>query len=231
MTTSTLANNYQATKEKISLLEQRYQRHTDEVCLIAVSKTRSVEEIRSIASLGQRHFGENYVQEALDKITQITDIPLIWHFIGPIQKNKTKLIAEHFDWVHSVDREVVATRLNDQRPKSLPKLNICLQINIDNEKSKSGIPTDELSALAKSIAELPNLTLRGLMAIPTATDDIAQQMSAFKKMNVLFSELKSHYNQVDTLSMGMSNDFETAIANGSTMIRIGTALFGPRNYS
>jgi len=231
MTEPTLVENFETTKQKVSLLEQRYQRQAGDVCLIAVSKTRSVSEIRSIAALGQRHFGENYVQEALDKITQITDIPLIWHFIGPIQKNKTKLIAEHFHWVHSIDREIIATRLNDQRPKSLPKLNTCLQINIDNEESKSGIPANKALELATHIAKLPNLTLRGLMAIPSATDDTTQQMATFKKMNILFEELKLIHEGIDTLSMGMSNDFEAAIANGSTMVRIGTALFGPRNYS
>ena len=231
MSYSTLANNYHVTKEKISLFEKRYQRQPGEICLVAASKTRSAEEIRAMAELGQRHFGENYVQESLDKIAQLTDIPLIWHFIGPIQKNKTKLIAQHFHWVHSIDRDVIATRLNDQRPDSLPNLNACIQINIDNEDSKSGIATDEAFELASVINQLPNLTLRGLMAIPSATDDIDQQACAFKKMTTLFTQLKQRYPDIDTLSMGMSGDFEAAIANGSTMIRIGTALFGPRNYT
>lgn len=229
--TFSLSGNFNSTKQNISYFEQRYQRKAGEVCLIAVSKTRSIEEIRSLAALGQRHFGENYVQEAVDKITQITDIPLIWHFIGPIQKNKTKLIAEHFDWVHSVEREVVATRLDIQRPKALPRLNVCLQINIDSEPSKSGISEKNAILLADKIAKLPNLKLRGLMAIPTATDDVKQQMSTFSKMATLFAELKQQHPGIDTLSMGMSNDYESAIANGATMVRIGTALFGPRDYT
>jgi len=231
MTTSTLASNFRATKEKISLFEQRYHRQTGDICLIAVSKTRTVEEIRTLAALGQIHFGENYVQESVDKITKITDIPLIWHFIGPIQKNKTKLIAQHFNWVQSIDREVIATRLNDQRPDTLPNLNVCIQINIDSEDSKSGIPPDKTLALASVIEQLPKLTLRGLMAIPSATNDVHQQTSTFKKMSLLLEKLKQNHADIDTLSMGMSNDFETAIANGSTMVRIGTALFGPRDNS
>lgn len=231
MITSTLATNFKNTKEKISLFEQRYHRATGDVCLIAVSKTRSVEEIRALVDLGQIHFGENYVQESVDKITQITDVPLIWHFIGPIQKNKTRLIAQHFNWVHSIDREVIATRLSDQRPDTLPNLNVCIQINIDNEDSKSGVPPDKALALASAIEQLPKLTLRGLMAIPSATSDVHQQTSTFKKMSLLLEKLKQRHNDIDTLSMGMSNDFEAAIANGATMVRIGTALFGPRDNS
>ena len=231
MTTAKLASNYQALQEKISLYTQRYQRQPDDVLLIAVSKTRSIEEIRALAELGQVHFGESYVQESVDKIAKITDVPLVWHFIGPIQKNKTKLIAENFQWVHSIDREVIAKRLNDQRPERLPKLNVCIQINIDNEVSKSGIAPNEALALAKIVDKLPNLSLRGLMAIPSATQDEQLQTRAFKQMSLLFNELKQHNFDIDTLSMGMSNDFKAAIANGATMIRIGTALFGPRNYT
>ena len=231
MMKSALASNFEATKEKISFHAQRYDRSSGDVCLIAVSKTRTVEEIRALAALGQIHFGENYVQESVDKIAKITDIPLIWHFIGPIQKNKTKLIAQNFDWVHSVDRDIIAQRLSDQRSNSLPSLNICLQVNIDNEDTKSGIRADDVLPLANFVDQLPNLTLRGLMAIPSATDDQSQQRDTFKNMSRLFDNLKQYHSQVDTLSMGMSNDFEAAIANGSTMIRIGTALFGPRNYT
>ena len=231
MMKSTLASNFVATKEKISLLEQHYHRSSGDVCLIAVSKTRSVEEIRALAALGQIHFGENYVQESVDKIAKITDIPLIWHFIGPIQKNKTKQIAQNFDWVHSIDRDIIAQRLSDQRANTQPSLNVCLQVNIDNEDTKSGIAADDVLPLANFVDQLPNLTLRGLMAIPSATDDQSQQRDTFKNMSRLFDNLKQYHSQVDTLSMGMSNDFEAAIANGSTMIRIGTALFGPRNYT
>jgi pyridoxal phosphate enzyme (YggS family) len=231
MTTHNLSNNLIAVRRQIAKFSKRYQRGSDEVCLIAVSKTRSVQEIRAAFAQGQIHFGESYVQESVDKIAEITDIELIWHFIGPIQKNKTKLIAENFSWVHSVDRESVAIRLNNQRPSTLPALNICLQINIDNEDSKSGITPAELFPLAKTIQQLPNLKLRGLMAIPSASDDFDQQCTAFQKMADLFAELKQRDLGVDTLSMGMSNDYEAAIACGSTMVRIGTAIFGPRHYS
>ncbi len=231
MTTQNLASNLAAVKLHIANIEQQHQRNSGEVCLIAVSKTRSVQEIRILAEQGQIHFGENYVQESIDKMAEFTDIQLIWHFIGPIQKNKTKLIAENFSWVHCVERELVAIRLNNQRPPVLPALNICLQINIDNEDSKSGITPGELLPLAKTIQQLPNLKLRGLMAIPSVTQEFEQQSVAFQKMADLLSELQQNDLDVDTLSMGMSNDFEAAIAFGSTMVRIGTAIFGPRDYS
>ena len=231
MTTNNLSNNLSAVRQQIADVSKQHQRSSDEVCLIAASKTRSTEEIRALAALGQFHFGENYVQEAVDKIAEITDIELVWHFIGPIQKNKTRLIAENFSWVHSIDRESVATRLSNQRPSTLPALNICLQINIDNEDSKSGISPTALLPLAESIQQLPNLKLRGLMAIPSASHDFDQQTAAFQKMADLLTELKQHDFDVDTLSMGMSNDYQAAIACGSTMVRIGTAIFGPRHYS
>jgi pyridoxal phosphate enzyme (YggS family) len=231
MSTQDLTNNLATVRKKIADICKRHQRGRDEVCLIAVSKTRSVQEIRALAAQGQTHFGENYVQESLDKIAEITDIALIWHFIGPIQKNKTKLIAENFSWVHSIDRESVALRLNNQRPSTLPALNVCLQINIDDEDSKSGITPTELLPLAEIIQELPNLKLRGLMAIPAATQKFEQQSAAFHRMAALLDNLKQHNMDVDTLSMGMSNDYEAAIACGSTMVRIGTAIFGPRHYS
>ena len=231
MTTQNLASNLKTVRKQITDSENRYHRNVGDVCLIAVSKTRSAQEILDLAALGQLHFGENYVQEAIDKITEITDIELIWHFIGPIQKNKTKLIAENFSWVHSIDRESVAVRLNNQRPATLPALNVCLQINIDNEQSKSGISPTKLLPLAKTVQTLPNLKLRGLMAIPSAREGFEQQSSAFKKMADLLNELKQHKLDVNTLSMGMSNDYQAAIASGSTMVRIGTAIFGPRNYS
>lgn len=231
MTTPTLANNLATVRRQILQSCQRHHRRIDEVCLIAVSKTRNEQEIRAVAREGQIHFGENYVQESVDKIAKITDIEIVWHFIGPIQKNKTKLIAEHFSWVHSIERESVAVRLNNQRPSDLPALNICLQINIDNEDSKSGIAPAKLIPLAKSIEQLPNLKLRGLMAIPSASDGFDQQSVSFKKMADLLVELKHHDVDVDTLSMGMSNDFDAAIACGATMVRIGTAIFGPRHDS
>ncbi|MFK7793943.1 MAG: YggS family pyridoxal phosphate-dependent enzyme [Gammaproteobacteria bacterium] len=231
MTINNLSNNLITVRRQIDEVSKLHHRNSADVCLIAVSKTRSSDEIRTLAAQGQTHFGENYVQESVDKIAEITDIALVWHFIGPIQKNKTKLIAENFSWVHSIDRESVATRLNNQRPPDLPALNICLQINIDNEDSKSGIPSSALLPLAESIEQLPNLKLRGLMAIPNASNEFDQQSAAFQKMADLLAELKQHNFDVDTLSMGMSNDYEAAIANGSTMVRIGTAIFGPRHYS
>tara|TARA_R110002096_G_scaffold172690_5_gene346541 strand:- start:850 stop:1545 length:696 start_codon:yes stop_codon:yes gene_type:complete len=231
MTTNDPVNNLRVIRQQIEQISKRHQRSSRDVCLIAVSKTRSAHEIRSLAMQGQMHFGENYIQESVDKMAEISDIELIWHFIGPIQKNKTRLIAEKFQWVHSVDRESVAKRLSNQRPPDLPALNICLQINIDNEDSKSGIAPTALLPLAELIQQLPNLKLRGLMAIPSATNEPEQQTSAFRKMADLLTSLKQHEFDVDTLSMGMSNDFEAAIACGSTMVRIGTAIFGPRHNS
>jgi PLP dependent protein len=231
MTIQNLANNLAAVKQQIADIEQQHQRNRGDVCLVAASKTRSAQEIRTLAEQGQIHFGENYVQESIDKIAGFSDIQLVWHFIGPIQKNKTKLIAENFSWVHSIDRESVAIRLNSQRPSVLPALNICLQINIDNEASKSGITPTELLPLAKTIQQLPNLKLRGLMTIPSACQVYEQQTVAFQKMADLLGELQQNDLDVDTLSMGMSDDFEAAIACGSTMVRIGKAIFGPRDYS
>ena len=172
-------------------------------------------------------FGENYLQEALEKQTQLADLPLIWHFIGPIQSNKTRPIAEHFDWVHSVDRLKIAQRLSEQRPAHLPALNICLQVNVSGEQSKSGCSPEELTALARAVVALPNLRLRGLMAIPEPTDDVAAQHAAFARLRQLRDELALN---LDTLSMGMSHDLEAAIAEGATWVRIGTALFGARDY-
>ncbi len=223
--------NLVTVRDQIAETCLHHHRSHEEVCLIAVSKTRSVQEILAAVVQGQIHFGENYAQESVDKIAEISDIRLVWHFIGPIQKNKTRLIAENFSWVHSVDRESVAVRLNNQRPSTLPALNICLQINIDNENTKSGITPSELLPLAEAIRQLPNLKLRGLMAIPGVSTDFDRQSASFQKMTELLAELKQHDFDVDTLSMGMSNDFEAAIAHGSTMVRIGTAIFGPRHYS
>lgn len=230
MTMKNLANNLSTVRQKINRLEARYHRADSEVCLLAVSKTRSTDEIRTLANHGQIHFGENYVQEAVNKIAKMSDIEVTWHFIGPIQKNKTKLITEHFSWVHSIDRETIATRLSNQRSENLPPLNVCIQINIDEETSKSGISPSDLLELATTIRNLPKLNLRGLMAIPTSGQAFEQQCASFKKMSALQSLLHAHDFDTDTLSMGMSNDYEAAIACGSTMVRIGTAIFGPRNY-
>ena len=231
MAMPTLCDNLQSLNEHIEELAKHCRRNQHEVCLVAVSKTRSSEEIRQLAACGHAHFGENYVQESLAKISQITDFALTWHFIGPIQKNKTKAIAEHFNWVHSIDREIIATRLNRQRPGTLPPLNVCIQINIDEEPGKAGILPSDLPALANNIARLPRLKLRGLMAIPLPRQDFQQQCTAFKKMSALFEQLKAGGFNADTLSMGMSNDYAAAIRCGATIVRIGSALFGPRHYS
>ena len=229
MTDTNISQQLTSIRQQIRALESRYGRAPESVQLIAVSKTRSAEEIRLAANAHQTHFGENYVQEAIDKMIRLDDLQLTWHFIGPIQKNKTSLIAQHFDWVHSIDREVVATRLNVQRPEQMLPLNVCIQINIDQEDTKSGIHPDELLTLAQQIVELPQLRLRGLMAIPAPAQNFAQQCATFRQIHGLFDHLCNKGFSLDTLSMGMSNDYDAAIASGSTMVRIGTAIFGPRN--
>lgn len=196
--------------------------------LLAVSKTRSADDIRQALECGLDQFGENYLQEAITKIDALSGLPITWHFIGPIQSNKTRPIAEHFDWVQSVDREKVARRLNDHRPAGMAPLQVCLQVNISNETGKSGVSLEQLPALAEIVQELPCLCLRGLMAIPAATDNMAEQRNAFASLRTAFETLQQKYPSLDTLSMGMSGDMEAAVAEGSTMVRIGTAIFGPR---
>lgn len=195
--------------------------------LLGVSKTKPANALREAHAAGLHDFGENYLQEALGKQEELRDLPLIWHFIGPIQSNKTKPIAEHFDWVHSVDRLKIAQRLSEQRPAHLAPLNVCLQVNISDENSKSGCSASELPALAEAVNALPNLRLRGLMAIPEPTEDTAEQNAAFAAVRDLQQRLNL---PLDTLSMGMSHDLEAAIAQGATWVRIGTALFGARDY-
>jgi pyridoxal phosphate enzyme (YggS family) len=197
------------------------------VGLLAVSKTKPASDLREAFSAGLRDFGENYLQEALGKQTELSDLPLIWHFIGPIQSNKTRAIAENFAWVHSVDRLKIAQRLSEQRPADLPPLNVCIQVNVSGEASKSGCAPEDLPALAQAIIALPNLRLRGLMAIPEPTDDSDEQNAAFAAVRTLQDQLNL---PLDTLSMGMSHDLEAAITQGATWVRIGTALFGARNY-
>jgi len=224
---STLADNLSAISARIASAAQAAGRDPASVQLLAVSKTKPASAIREIHAAGVRDFGENYLQEALTKQQALSDLPLIWHFIGPIQSNKTKAIAEHFDWVHSVDRLKIAQRLSEQRPAGLAPLNICLQVNVSGEDSKSGCAPADLPALAKAVAGLPNLRLRGLMAIPEPTDDRAAQEAAFASLRQLQESLGLG---LDTLSMGMSHDLEAAIAQGATWVRIGTALFGARDY-
>ena len=224
---STIAENIAKVGARIREAAQASQRNFADIGLLAVSKTKPADAIREAHAAGVCDFGENYLQEALEKQTQLADLPLIWHFIGPIQSNKTRPIAEHFDWVHSVDRLKIAQRLSDQRPAHLPPLNICLQVNVSGEDSKSGCSPEELTALARAVVALPNLRLRGLMAIPEPTDDVAAQHAAFARLRQLRDELALN---LDTLSMGMSHDLEAAIAEGATWVRIGTALFGARDY-
>ena len=225
---STIAENIAKVGVRIREAAQASQRDCATVGLLAVSKTKPAEAIRQAFAAGTRDFGENYLQEALEKQVELSNLPLTWHFIGPIQSNKTKPIAEHFAWVHSVDRLKIAQRLSDQRPAHLPALNICLQVNVSGEASKSGCNPDELPALAQAVTQLPNLCLRGLMTIPEPTDDPVEQRAAFARLRELQQDLNL---DLDTLSMGMSHDLEAAIAEGATWVRIGTALFGARDSS
>lgn len=206
-------------------------RQADDVQLLAVSKTWPADKVREMAAYGQRRFGENYLQEALSKIQELQGLNLEWHFIGPIQSNKTRDIAAYFDWAQSIDRLKVATRLNQQRPDNLLPLNVCIQVNIDNEDTKSGVSESGVMSLAKDIAQLPNLKLRGLMVIPSREEDEQKQRNAFQRARKLFEEMRETYPTVDTLSMGMTGDMQAAIKEGSTMVRIGTALFGKRHSS
>jgi len=209
--------------------EQQYKRMHDSVQLMAVSKKKPVKVIEQAYQAGQRIFGESYVQEAVAKIHGMAHLKDIqWHFIGPIQSNKTRDIATHFAWVHSVDRLKIMLRLNDQRGDDLPPLNICLQVNIDNEASKSGFIAEEIMEVAQQAITMPQLTLRGLMAIPKPSDGLMAQRQSFKRVKALFDQLQTLSDTVDTLSMGMSGDLEAAIAEGSTMVRVGTAIFGQR---
>lgn len=204
-------------------------RATSEVTLVAVSKTKPVAAISAAIAAGQRHFGENYVQEGVQKIQHFSDDQsLTWHFIGPIQSNKTRDIAEHFSWVHSIDRIKIAQRLQQQRPAQLPPLNVLIQVNIDDEDSKSGVTPAQVVELAAEISQLPQLKLRGLMAIPRPSQEPDQQALSLAAMQRLFLQLKAQYSDLDTLSMGMSDDLSVAIEHGSTMVRIGSAIFGPR---
>ena len=229
-----IASRLLAIKDQIASLTRQAGRAPDDVQLLAVSKTKPIEAIYAAYQAGQRQFGESYVQEAIPKIQLLQTNPdyadIEWHFIGPLQSNKTKPVAEHFDWVHSVDREKIAQRLNEQRPAHLPALNVCLQINISGEQTKSGINADEVFGLAGIISQFPRLKLRGLMTIAENTDDMNIVRDNFLHMQQLFNQLKSQYPSVDTLSMGMTDDMPLAINCGSTMVRIGTAIFGSREY-
>lgn len=226
----TITANIAALRQRIAQSAKDAGREPAEITLLAVSKTRSAEEVAAALDAGIEQIGENYLQEALDKQAALAQRNVCWHFIGPIQSNKTREIASHFDWVHSVDREKIGRRLSEQRPENLPPLQVCLQVNISREDSKSGVLPDAALPLAQQLATLPGLQLRGLMAIPAASDDPAEQRTAFAALRQLRDTLQAALptEQLDTLSMGMSGDLDAAIAEGSTLLRIGTALFGPR---
>ena len=226
---TTISANLQAVLARIQEATRNSGRSPEEVRLLAVSKTWPAASVRMAAEAGQKAFGENYVQEGVDKIRETGLSDLEWHFIGPLQSNKTRAVAEAFDWVHTVDRLKIAERLSEQRPANLPALQVCIQVNVSNERTKSGVSLDETATLARRVAELPRIKLRGLMAIPEPVDDFAQQRAAFHRLRDAFEQLNKEGLSLDTLSMGMSHDLEAAIAEGSTIVRVGTAIFGERN--
>lgn len=228
---SAIADNLQAVHSRIALAAAAAGRSPDTVRLLAVSKTWPLSCVLEAAEAGQHAFGENYVQEGIDKIAAIRGRNLEWHFIGPLQSNKSRPVAEHFDWVHSIERLKIAERLSAQRPAYLQPLQVCIQVNVSGEASKSGCAPDEAPALCKSIAALPGLRLRGLMAIPEPTDDLGAQRLPFRQLREIYEHVRAAGLPLDTLSMGMSHDLEAAIAEGATIVRIGTAIFGERNYA
>ena len=228
---TTIARNLQDVRARIATACQLAGRNVEDVTLLAVSKTFGAEAVRAAAGAGQRAFGENYVQEGIDKIAQLRDLALEWHCIGPLQSNKTRLVAEHFDWVHTVDRLKIAERLSAQRPEGLAPLNVCIQVNIDGGPTKSGVAPADALALARAVAALPRLALRGLMTIPEPAPDFEAACAVHARARALFDQLNAEGLGLDTLSMGMSADLEAAVAAGSTMVRIGTAIFGVRARS
>jgi len=227
---ATIAENIQEVRQRIATACALARRPVESVTLLAVAKTFPVEAVRAAFDAGERSFGENYVQEALDKITALADLrgPLQWHLIGPLQSNKTRVVAESFDWVHTVDRLKIAQRLSEQRPAGLPPLQLCLQVNISGEASKSGLAAEEVLAVARSVAALPRVRLRGLMAVPAPASDPAAQRLPHARLRELLARLQRDGLDVDTLSMGMTADLEAAIAEGATIVRVGTAIFGAR---
>ena len=226
---SKIRQNLENVHERIHIAEKQYGREAGSVQLIAVSKTKPVELIQAAIDAGQRLFGENYVQEAVSKVEQVNNEALQWHFLGPIQSNKTKIIAANFSWVHSVDRLKIAQRLSEQRPENLPKLNICLQVNISEEETKSGVKVNELNQLVESVLALPNIHLRGFMAIPQKSSSLEEQRKPFSAMRQVKENIEQKFDlKLDVLSMGMSADLEAAIAEGASHVRIGTDIFGAR---
>jgi pyridoxal phosphate enzyme (YggS family) len=224
-----LSKNIAKLLQRVRRVAEKSQYGNSSVLVVAVSKTRPAQDVRAAHACGLTDFGESYLQEALQKISELEDLPLVWHFIGPVQSNKTAGIATNFHWVHSIDRARVAKRLSEQRPPQLPPLQVCLQVNISGEDSKSGVSLEELPQLAGTVIELPGLKLRGLMAIPAVEADSGQLQEAFRQMRNAMAELRVLAPDIDTLSMGMSADMDSAIMEGATTIRVGTAIFGPRN--
>ena len=228
---SAIATNLQAIRKRIADAAHAAGRSPDSVRLLAVSKTKPLADVLAAAEAGQLAFGENYVQEGAEKALATAERHFEWHFIGPLQSNKTRQVAEHFAWVHSIERLKIAERLSAQRPEGLPPLQVCVQVNVSGEASKSGCAPDEALALCLAVAALPRLTLRGLMAIPEPCDDAAAQREPFRLLRQIADAVRAAGVPLDTLSMGMSHDLEAAVAEGATMVRIGTAIFGERNYT
>ena len=225
---TTVADNLQSVRERIAAACASAQRPVQEVTLLAVSKTFGPEAVREAAAAGQTAFGENYIQEAVEKIGLLRELGLEWHCIGPVQSNKTRLVAAHFDWVQTVDRLKIAQRLSEQRPEELPPLQVCIQVNVDGGRTKAGVSADEVLALAREIMLLPRLELRGLMTIPEPALDFASQKAVHDKARNLYDELLEAGLPIDTLSMGMTADLDAAVSAGTTMVRVGTAIFGTR---
>lgn len=228
-TNSNISSNLSQISNQISQFEKTFQRSSGSVRLLAVSKRKPVDMIRAAAACGQISFGENYADEGASKAKELSDLNLEWHYIGHIQSNKTRLISTTYAWVQSIDREKIAQRLSAHRPSELPPLNVCLQVNIDGEESKSGCAPDELVNLANSVSSMERLTLRGIMAIPAPQTDVNAQRKVFRRLHTLYRQIQSSHPTVDTLSMGMTADMEAAIGEGATMVRIGTAIFGQRD--
>ena len=231
---SAIATNLQAVRERIAYAARVAGRAPGEIMLLAVSKTKPLADILSAAAAGQSDFGENYAQEGIAKMLALpvaVDRQLSWHFIGPLQSNKTRLVAENYAWVHSIERLKIAQRLSAQRPAHLPPMQICVQVNVSGEASKSGCAPQEALELCRAIAALPGLQLRGLMAIPEASDEAAGQRAPFRQLREIYESIRAAGVPLDTLSMGMSHDLEAAVAEGATIVRIGTAIFGERNYA
>ncbi|CAN7191946.1 YggS family pyridoxal phosphate-dependent enzyme [Caballeronia sp. LjRoot34] len=233
MSSSHVARHLDEVRQRIAKAAADASRDASAVTLLAVSKTFPAEDVRAAFDAGQRAFGENYVQEAVAKIAELAELrgEIEWHFIGPLQSNKTKVVAENFDWVHSVDRLKIAERLSDQRGDNMAALNVCLQVNVSGEASKSGVTPDETLALARAVAALPHLRLRGLMSIPEPASTLDEQREPHRRLREIMDTLRADGLELDTLSMGMSADLEAAVLEGATIVRIGTAIFGTRDYS